>query len=303
MIERFSQGKLLWVNLKNPTIEDVHEVMDECSVPPTLMGDITGPVPRSEVTSIDNTIKLTMDFPIVKRTDIDYPHELKFIITKKCLITAHYEEMEGIDRFKKEFEVISTLGKASKKATGAHIFISLINVLYHVAESKLDYIETKLTDIETEIFNENEKQMVYEISSMSKRLISFRQTMRSHDEIFRDSRPLFESNFNHVLDQELQDTYGHYFYIVRRTASLIETLDALRETNMALLTTKQNEIMKTLTIMAFITFPLTLMTSMFGMNTETLPIVGFKGDFWIILAIMVAATIFFFTFFKYKKWI
>jgi Mg2+ and Co2+ transporter CorA len=55
--------------------------------------------------------------------------------------------------------------------------------------------------------------------------------------------------------------------------------------------------------MAFVTFPLSLFASIFGMNTKTLPLAGFEGDFWIILGIMVAATIFFFAFFKHKRWL
>ena len=64
----------------------------------------------------------------------------------------------------------------------------------------------------------------------------------------------------------------------------------------------RNEIMKILTIMAFITFPLTLFTSMFGMNTIATPIVGRTGDFWIILGIMVIVSAGLFSFFKYKRW-
>ena len=60
--------------------------------------------------------------------------------------------------------------------------------------------------------------------------------------------------------------------------------------------------MKILTIMAFITFPLTLFASMFGMNTHTTPIVGYPGDFWIILGIMVIVSAGLFSYFKYKKW-
>ena len=61
--------------------------------------------------------------------------------------------------------------------------------------------------------------------------------------------------------------------------------------------------MKVLTIMAFITFPLSVIASIFGMNTKTLPIVGVPHDFWIIMGIMVFATIMFFALFKYKKWL
>ena len=91
--------------------------------------------------------------------------------------------------------------------------------------------------------------------------------------------------------------------LIHRTNMLFETLSAIRDANGAMLNTKQNETIKTLTIMAFITFPLTLFSSMFGMNTTATPILGHPHDFWIIIDIMSGVTVFFFSFFKYKNWI
>ena len=61
--------------------------------------------------------------------------------------------------------------------------------------------------------------------------------------------------------------------------------------------------MKILTIMAFVTFPLSLIASIFGMNTSTLPVVGYEYDFWVIIGGMFMFTVIFFAFFKYKKWL
>jgi magnesium transporter len=106
-----------------------------------------------------------------------------------------------------------------------------------------------------------------------------------------------------VFETDFESIQAQYFALQRKANTQYETLAALRETNAAMLTTKQNEVIKTLTIMAFITFPLTLFSSMFGMNTEATPIIGHKADFWIIVSIMVAVTISFFTFFRRKKWL
>jgi LPXTG-motif cell wall-anchored protein len=54
--------------------------------------------------------------------------------------------------------------------------------------------------------------------------------------------------------------------------------------------------------MAFITFPLTLLSSLFGMNVQSAPIIGSRGDFWIIVGIMIMGAIGFFTYFKRKGW-
>ena len=144
--------------------------------------------------------------------------------------------------------------------------------------------------------------MVFEISLASKKLIAFRHIMQSHDKVFRQALPLFQELYNSKYTNALQDVQGLYFSLLRRANAQFETLTALRETNSAMLFTKQNEVMQTLTIVAFITFPLTLLSSVFGMNTHSTPIVGNTGDFWIIVGSMIAAALGFFLFFKHKGW-
>lgn len=302
MVEHFKQGRVRWVNLKNPTTEEVKKTMTELGLSPLLMSDLTTPVKKSSVVLADSAIKITLDFPVVKQLDIYHPYEVKFLISKNSLLTVQYEEMEGMDRFKRQFEVTAALKKKQKAITGVHMFLTLMNHLYESVGVKLDYLDTRLSDMGAEIFNNNEKKMVFDISLASKKLITVRHVMQSHDKVFRDAVPLFAEIYKTTFTHRLQDIQGQYFFLQRRANLLFETLTALRETNSAMLFTKQNEVMKNLTIMAFITFPLTLLSSLFGMNTHDTPIIGFEGDFWLILSGMLVAALCFFWFFKRKGW-
>ncbi|MCA9365636.1 magnesium transporter CorA family protein, partial [Candidatus Kaiserbacteria bacterium] len=170
-------------------------------------------------------------------------------------------------------------------------------------DKKLDYIESKINDIEQEIFKENEKAMVSEISNLGRRVISFRHTISSYELVLDQLKPAYITAFGKASANHIATLPNSYDHLMRRVQAIQRTLDEFRDTNTALLTTKQNEIMKILTIMAFITFPLTLFTSMFGMNTVTTPILGQENDFWIITGIMIVVSIGFFGYFKFKDWI
>jgi len=302
MVEHFKQGRLRWINLKNPTKEEIKKAVTELGLSPALTADLVAPVRKSIATISDETIKITLDFPVVKKLSVFHAYEVKFLVSKNSLLTVQYDEMQGIDKFKRKFEVAATLNKKKKNMTGVHLFLSLMANLYESVDSKLDYLDSRLLEMETEIFENNEKKMVYEISKASKKLIAFKHTMHSHDKIFRDAQPMFEKLYNSSYKRDIKSIHELYLYLQRRADSMYETLTALRETNAAMLTTKQNEVMKTLTILAFITFPLTLFSSLFGMNTIDTPIVGSGGDFWIILGGMIAAAILFFAYFKGKGW-
>ncbi len=301
MIQRFTHKKITWLDVVSPTSEEIRDIADEAGIPADFTYDLTVMVPHSETFFKKDALKITLDFPIVKRTDINHPHEIKFIVTKTHLVTIRFEDMESIHHFGKEFEVLCLL-KNGKSTTTSNLFLTMLNYIYDEMYLKLDYLESKMKDIEDEIFNEHEREMVFEISVVGRRIISFKQTLASHENALIRLRTGLGSAFGKNMENPVDHLEHHYRNITRRVGALAKTLEDLRVTNMALLSTKQNETMKIFTILAFITFPLTLFTSMFGMNTVTTPIVGTEGDFWIIVAIMAVVSVGFFMYFKYKRW-
>lgn len=302
MIERYSHNKIVWLNVANPTPEEIREIVKESGIPPEFSGDLTTMTPKTEVFSKKGFLKITLDFPIVKRTDINHPHEVKFLVTKTHFITIRFEDIEAIHRFGKEYEVLCMLN-GKQKPTPESLFITLLNYFYEAMYVKLDYLDSKLKDIEEEIFRGNEESMVFELSKVSRRLISFKQTIDAHDDALEKLSKASKIAFTKDYTEQIEAILHQYEVVRRRLRALTSTFDDLRRTNDSLLETKQNGFMRVFTILAFITFPLTLFSSMFGMNTESTPIVGGKFDFWIIVAIMVCVSIAFFTYFRYKRWL
>ncbi|MBX4192492.1 hypothetical protein KW798_03330, partial [Candidatus Parcubacteria bacterium] len=122
-------------------------------------------------------------------------------------------------------------------------------------------------------------------------------------ETLESVEPVGERLFGQEFSYHLRGVLGEYARVHRTLENLYTSLLELRETNNSLLSTKQNDIMKNLTIMAFMTFPLSLVTSLFAIDTEHRPIIGLPYDFWILLGLMVTLAGIFYLFFKWKKWI
>lgn len=302
MIERSSHNKITWLNVVSPTAEEIHSIAEECNLPREFINDLTTQTPRTEVFSRKGFLKITLDFPVVKRTDLKHPHEVKFLVTKTHLITIRFEEIEAMHRFNKEYEVLCMLKGKAKHSTET-LFLTMVNYFYEALYGKLDYLESKLKDIEEEVFQEREREMVFELSTVSRKLIVFRQTIGSHEEALSKLGGAMKEAFGKDYNDQCESLRHQFDHIRRRTHALISTHNDLRSTNDSLLTTKQNEIMKFLTVISFITFPLMLFTSMFGMNTEDTPIVGLRFDFWIIVIVMAVVSIVLLIYFKFKRWL
>ena len=81
-------------------------------------------------------------------------------------------------------------------------------------------------------------------------------------------------------------------------------IEALEQTNESLFSHKLNDTMRILTAFSVMVLPLTLIASIFGMNTIVgMPFMQEEYGFEIIIFLMLLVSIFSFLFFKYKKWI
>ncbi len=303
MIERYLHKDVTWLDVVHPTSDEIRQIFKECKLPASFADDLTSMTPRSEAKCDSGAIKITLDFPIVKRTDITHPHEIKFIATKKHLITIRFEDIQAVHRFQKEFEVLSLLNNKSKNSDGALLMLVMLTYLYQGLDEKLDYLESKTQGVEEGILIDDEKELLLEISSVSRRVISFQHTLQTHNLALSDLAILIPQEYGKIYNEKIEQIKDTYQHLTHRAGSLLGSIRDLRQTNSDLLTAKQNEVMKIFTIMAFITYPLTLFTSTFGMNTQYTPLVSREYGFWYILGIMTIASACFFAFFKYKKWI
>ena len=302
MINRYEHKDVTWLEVLKPTSDEIREIFTECDLPATFAGDLTSMTPLTEVKSEKGALKITLDFPIVKRTDMKHPHEVKFIMTKTHLVTIRFEDIGAIENFAKSFEVLTLLKSKRERGTGAHLFLSLLTSMYENMSTKLDYLESRMRTAEDELLSDHEKEMLYEISDINRRIISFRHTLNAHDMALAQLEERVVDAFGKTYTSRVHSLRSTYLQLTERVGAFSHTIENLRDTNNTLLSAKQNEVMKNLTVMAFVTFPLTLFASIFGMNTTTTPLVGYQHDFWVIVGFMVLVSIGFFFYFKHKHW-
>ena len=109
----------------------------------------------------------------------------------------------------------------------------------------------------------------------------------------------------------LQRQAAHYDSLIEHTKDIWglmeghkEMIEALENTNSALVSFKLNDIMKILTIFSVVVIPLTLIASIFGMNVEiSMPLVNNPFGFWFILSLMLISILAMLVVFKRKKWL
>jgi len=305
MISRHKYNTATWIDLSNPTREEVNEISDEFSLHPYVKDELVSPSIKSRAELFDNYIYLILHFPAHRPSESSKRiiREIDFILGKDFVITVHYDQIDALDKFQKVLEVDTILDRGDKYESANFIFFGILEEVYGNIINELEYINNWVQTIEEAVFSGKEKEMVVTLSEASRALLNFKNSTDIHKEILESLAEVGKSIYGNDFSHHVRRILDEYYKMKHAIHSNMDSVIELRETNNSLVSTKQNEIMKTLTIMAFITFPLTLIASIFSLNTSYIPFVGSPVDFWIVMAIMVAATFCMFIFFKYRKWL
>lgn len=305
MMHRRTYGEVTWVDIISPTQAEIREVMREFTLDPLIAEELLAPSVRTRVDVRETYFYLVLHFPAFKHLNPTegMETEIDFIVGKKWILTARYDEMDPLNDFSKMFEVEQILDHSDMGKHAGYVFYHMLVELYRTLRDELVHITSRLDSAEERIFQGYEKEMVVALSQISRDLLNYSQALDSHATILSTIESPGVALFGYTYARHVRSVFGEYERLIFSIKSCRASLVELRETNNALLTTKQNEIMKVFTILAFVTFPLTLFSSLFGMNTNYTPIVGHQFDFWIIVSIMIGVATLFFSYFKYKKWL
>src|SRR5439155_14980759 len=152
-------------------------------------------------------------------------------------------------------------------------------LLYEVLDDLFDYcfpildkIGYKLDALEDDVFeNRRSEDIVRDISNAKQEIISYRKIIKPE----RSTLRLLERHVERFLPEELELYFDDIVDAAERVWDYLdnykEVVEALEDTNESVITHRQNDVLRILTVFSVIILPLTLISGIFGMN------VGFPG--------------------------
>jgi len=182
-------------------------------------------------------------------------------------------------------------------------------LLYEVLDDLFDYcfpildkIGHKLDTVEDQMFEGRAEDVVRDLSNVKQEIISYRKIIKPERATLR----LLERRAEPFLPEELDLYFDDIVDGAERIWDLLdnykEVVEALESTNESVISHRQNDVLRVLTVFSAILLPLTLVASVFGMNVA-FPGNGTAAGFWVIAAVLVAAGAALLGFFRYKRWL
>ncbi len=305
MIFRYAYHGGVWIDLEHPTEEEVRRTTEEFSISERLETELFSPTPAPLVASDEGVTFLAVHFPTQGVVDGNIrDQEIDFIVGETFIITVRYEVIAPLHRLRKLLETEKLISPHHTTSTEM-----LLEILFaHLSTSVRDHIHTvanRLVHTEQDMFNGLERTTVRSISNISREFLHIEASLANQEAPLNRflkalaSRKYFGTSFADRAERILAER--------TQVAQLAKTYRAvateLRETNASLLEARQNEIMKTLTVITFGVMPLELIALIFGMHALGAPLEQNPNAFWIILTLMLGVGGLMMVFFSRRHWL
>lgn len=305
MRKQIAHKKLTWIDIENPQTSDTEYLREEFHFDPIDLEEINRQTYRPKAEDRGDYVFIVLHFPVYdSEKQATICSELEIFLTKDVLISVHPTSIPPLESaFEGCNNHNSVTDKYMEKSSG-HLLYYLMERLFDSCFPKLDHIAERINKIEDDIFQGKEKEMVKEISIVHRDILDFRKTIKPQ-QLTLESLATMDSE---VLPKKLQpyfrDIIGSNIRAWNALEDHKETIEALKETNESLLSNKISEIMKVLTIISFVTLPLSVISDYFGMSVfNKIPSMNNPSTPLIILTLMIIVEIAMIAYFKRKKWL
>jgi magnesium transporter len=294
---------LTWIHLDRPTQEEASGLAERFGWHPLDVEDVLSKRQRPKIDEYADYRFVVLHFPVYdKAIGRLNAAELDVFIGPDYLVTLPAVELLPVTRlFARCSEDEELRDNLFSKGSGY--------LLYHVLDDLFDYcfpildkIGYKLDRIEDEMFEGRSEEVVRDISNVKQEIISYRKIIKPE----RSTLRLLERHVERFLPEELELYFDDIVDAAERIWDLLdnfkEVVEALEDTNESVLSHRQNDVLRLLTIISVTMLPLTVLTGLFGMNVA-FPGEGTREAFWLVLALLVATLVSMVAFFRYKRWI
>lgn len=305
MIFRHKRGAVTWVDLEQPSPDELSAVMSEFGVSQRIENELALPSPMPATATEDNVALLILHFPTHDDEEATHEQEVDIVAGKEFIITVRYEVVAPLHALHKSLEAHELLGMAPTLSTDELLEL-ILGKIFDAVRDHSKHIAARLTRVERDMFTGQERQTVRAISSIHREFLHLESALADNEDPLGhflaslEKRGFFGPNFSDRAVRILAER--------DHVARLINTHRAvateLQQTNTALLNATQNEIMKTLTVVTFIFLPLELIAGIFAMDTTlNMPLLHNPNGFWIVMGIMAVIAGALTIFFSRKRWL
>jgi len=300
---------LTWVNIERPTRRQMSYLARAFHFHPLDLDDCMTKVQLPKIDEYEDYLFIVLHFPVFsRRTRATQPSQVSIFIGEDYVVTVHAGNLRPLVNMFQECQSEESARRENMGRSPSYLLYRIVDQLVDYCFPILNKIIVNIEKVEDDIFNERALNTVQEISILRRDIISFRRInwpLRAVVGGLEQRVRRFSGSDKEELEDYFGDVVDHLDKIWSALDEYKEIIEGLSDTNDSLTSNRINEVMRVLTIIATIMMPLTVVSSIYGMNIPLPGGVesGSPLSFFIMLIFMamIAGSMLFY--FHRKRWI
>ena len=178
-----------------------------------------------------------------------------------------------------------------RKQGADYIAYSLLDAIVDRYFICLEALAEQAEALEAQVVARPTQKLLRELHGIRRKTLFLRRAVWPLREVVstlaRGDNPLFKRETLPFL----RDVYDHTVYVIESLDTIRDLIAGLMDIYVTSLSNRINLQIRLLTVITAIFMPLTLLTGIFGMNFEHMPLLGWEGSFYLLMAFMLAITV------------
>ena len=289
----------IWVNGIHETSR-LEEIAGEFKIPKNILSDILNPSLRSKMELYENGLFVTLKLlQYNEKTDQVSVENLSLIVTDNTLISFR-EEAGPV--FEPVRERIRKYNNKIRNSGSDYLAFALLDVVVDSYIYILGILGEKVETLDEKMTLHPGKELLDEINLLKREVNFLRKSILPAREMIlslakSDAEYIHDSNRLHFRElqyniNEASDLSDSYREILFDQMSIYHTI----------VSTKLNDIMRTLTVFSVVFIPLTFIVGVYGTNFDNLPELHWHYGYFIMWGVMLLIAIAMMIYFWRKKW-
>ena len=305
VVHELSASGLTWINVVAPDVGTAQTLAERFGWHPLDVEDVVSKRQRPKVDDYeeDGYLFAVLHFPVYdKAVQRLNAAELDLFIGHDYVVTIPNRELLPVTHLFRQCEIDERRREQLFARGSGRLLYEILDDLFDYCFPILDKIAHKLDVVEDKMFEGRSQEVVRDLSNVKQEIISYRKIIKPE----RSTLRVLERRVEHFLPEELELYFDDIVDSAERIWDLLdnskEVVEALESTNESVISHRQNDVLRLLTVISVTILPLTLVTGLFGMNV-LFPGEGTEAGFWgilVALGVIAAAAL---GFFRWKRWL
>jgi magnesium transporter len=279
-------GTIVWVDLGNANPAETRRILAEVFRFHELsVEDAVGSLHHPKVEPYDGYLYLILhgiDWNATQQGGFS-THDIDFFIGPNYLVTVH----NGTSRSIASVQGICPRNAIVLGAGPMALVHRIVDTMVDNYRPEVGQLEDRLDEVEEAVFTANNESIVRLILALKRDVGSLRRVvMPQRDVVARLARREF-AVIDEPLSYKFRDVHDHLVRLADEANSFTDRVTGVLDAHLSFVSNRMNEVMKVLTLIATIFMPLTVLTSLYGMNVR-LPLMpgGEQAQFWEVVVMM-----------------